>query len=142
MTDTVTTSPVLSITGLSKRFGGTQALTDVDLDIAQGEIHALVGPNGSGKSTLIKILAGYHQADAGAEARLDGEPFDLGSDHDRLRFVHQELGLVGELSAMDNLALSRGFARSRLGNIRWREQEQRTVELVHRFGLDIDVRLP
>ena len=142
MTDTVTTSPVLSITGLSKRFGGTQALSDVDLDIAQGEIHALVGPNGSGKSTLIKILAGYHQADAGADARLDGEPFDLGSDHDRLRFVHQELGLVGELSAMDNLALSRGFARSRLGNIRWREQEQRTVELVHRFGLDIDVRRP
>ncbi|CAM5707652.1 Sugar ABC transporter ATP-binding protein OS=Streptomyces alboniger OX=132473 GN=CP975_27910 PE=4 SV=1 [Streptomyces alboniger] len=142
MSDTVTTSPVLSITGLSKRFGGTQALRDVDLDIAQGEIHALVGPNGSGKSTLIKILAGYHQADAGAEARLDGEPFDLGSDHDRLRFVHQELGLVGELSAMDNLALSRGFARSRLGNIRWREQEQRTVELVHRFGLDIDVRRP
>ncbi|MFF0095258.1 sugar ABC transporter ATP-binding protein [Streptomyces canus] len=142
MPDTVMTSPVLSITGLSKRFGGTQALCDVDLDIARGEIHALVGPNGSGKSTLIKILAGYHHADAGADARLDGEPFDLGSDHDRLRFVHQELGLVGELSAMDNLALSRGFARSRLGNIRWRVQEQRTVELVHRFGLDIDVRRP
>src|SRR4051812_4499266 len=60
--------PVLRVSGLSKRFGGTQALRDVDLDIAPGEIHALIGPNGSGKSTLIKILAGYHHAEPGAVA--------------------------------------------------------------------------
>jgi ribose transport system ATP-binding protein len=143
---TTQTQPVLRLAGLSKRFGGTQALRDVDLEIEQGEIHALIGPNGSGKSTLIKILAGYHHADPGAEALLDDEPFDLGSvtgsRHDRLRFVHQELGLVNELSAMDNLALSRGFARTRLGSIRWAEQERRTMALIHRFGLDIDVRRP
>ncbi|MDH6626183.1 ABC-type sugar transport system ATPase subunit [Streptomyces sp. LBL] len=138
--------PVLRVSGLSKRFGGTQALKDVDLDIAPGEIHALIGPNGSGKSTLIKILAGYHHAEAGAVAELDGEAFDLGqvtgSRHDRLRFVHQELGLVGELSATDNLALSRGFARTAVGNIRWSEMERRTTALVERFGLGIDVRRP
>lgn len=138
--------PVLRVAALSKRFGATRALTDVDLEVAPGEIHALIGPNGSGKSTLIKILAGYHHAEPGAVAELDGEPFDLSqvaaSRHDRLRFVHQELGLVGELSAVDNLALSHGFARTAFGNIRWAEMERRTHALVERFGLGIDVRRP
>src|SRR4051812_3544850 len=93
---------VLRLEHLSKTFPGTRALIDASLDIREGEIHALVGQNGSGKSTLIKVLAGYHAPDPGANAELDGEPFLLGHTSDpayaRLRFVHQDLGLVLELS--------------------------------------------
>jgi ribose transport system ATP-binding protein len=138
--------PVLRLEKLSKTFGGTRALRDVALEIAPGEIHALVGQNGCGKSTLIKTLAGYHDADPGAFAWLDGEPFDLAAvtdaRHDRLRFVHQDLGLVTELSALDNLALSRGYARTRLGSINWSAQEKTARALIGRFGVDIDVHRP
>src|SRR3954449_3468251 len=68
---------VLRLEHLSKTFGGTRALRDVSLGIAPGEVHALVGQNGCGKSTLIKTLAGYHQADPGALAWLDGEGFAI-----------------------------------------------------------------
>src|SRR5687767_14792464 len=116
--------PVLQIAGLSKTFGATRALIDASLDIAPGEIHALVGQNGSGKSTLIKALAGYHAPDGGCEAELDGASFELGhAVPGGLRFVHQDLGLVLELNAVENLALRGGFARGALGRVHWREQE-------------------
>jgi len=85
--------PALRITGLSKTFPGTKALIDASIEIAPGEVHALIGQNGSGKSTLIKTLAGYHHADPGAHAELGGEPFAIGHDVPHsLRFVHQDLG--------------------------------------------------
>jgi ABC-type sugar transport system ATPase subunit len=137
---------LLRIEDLSKTFPGTRALTDVSIDISAGEVHALVGQNGSGKSTLIKVLAGYHPPDPGSHAELDGEPFDLGHAGDeaneRLRFVHQDLGLVLELSAMENLALRHGFARGVGGRVLWKEQARRTREVLERFNLDLDVNLP
>ena len=137
---------LLKIEGLSKTFGGTRALIDVDLDVREHEIHALVGQNGSGKSTLIKALAGYHHPDPGARAWFDSEPFELGSGlqhgHDRLRFVHQDLGHVLELGVMDNLALRHAYVRGRFGNIRWAEQERTARELLGRFGVDINLHRP
>ena len=137
------TPPVLRIAGLSKTFGATRALIDASLDIRPGEIHALVGQNGSGKSTLIKTLAGYHTPDAGSEAEIDGAPFGLGhAVPDGLRFVHQDLGLVLELNAMDNLALHGGFARGAIGRVRWSEQERETHRVLARFGVDLDIHRP
>jgi ABC-type sugar transport system ATPase subunit len=137
---------VLRVTELSKTFPGTKALDDVTLEVAEGEIHALVGQNGSGKSTLIKVLAGYHRADPGAKAWLNGEPFDVAdtadSRHHRLRFVHQDLGLFLELGATDNLALRGEFLLDRLHLIRWRAQTSVTRELLSQFDLDLDLRCP
>jgi ABC-type sugar transport system ATPase subunit len=137
------TQPVLRIEGLSKAFAGTRALIDASLDIEPGEIHALMGQNGSGKSTLIKTLAGYHAPDPGAVAHIDGDSFDLGDTvPDGLRFVHQDLGLVLELNAMDNLALRGGFARGAMGRVLWSEQEQETYGVLSRFGVDLDIHRP
>jgi ABC-type sugar transport system ATPase subunit len=139
----LTGEPALRIMGLSKTFPGTRALIDASLDVAPGEVHALIGQNGSGKSTLIKTLAGYHHADPGAGAELGGEPFAIGHDVPQtLRFVHQDLGLVHELNAMDNLALRGGFIRGAGGRVRWRQQEEETNRLLERFGVELDIHRP
>src|SRR5215207_6481898 len=72
-------SPALEVRGLSKTFTGQRALVGVDLELQPGEIRALVGQNGCGKSTMIKVLAGYHDPDPGAEVHVDGQPLALGT---------------------------------------------------------------
>jgi ABC-type sugar transport system ATPase subunit len=137
---------VLRLAHLSKTFPGTRALDDVQLTVAEGEIHALVGQNGSGKSTLIKTLAGYHQADPGCRAWLGGESFDMAKTadarHHRLRFVHQDLGLFLELGAIDNLALRGEFLIDRMRRVRWRAQADLTRDLLGRFDLELDLKRP
>jgi ABC-type sugar transport system ATPase subunit len=137
---------VLRIEHMSKTFPGTKALDDVSLDIAAGEIHALVGQNGSGKSTLIKVLAGYHQADRGTQVWLNGEQFDVtdvsDARHHRLRFVHQDLGLFLELNAVDNLALRGEFLLDPVHRVKWKAQAELTRSLLARFDLDLDMSRP
>jgi ribose transport system ATP-binding protein len=138
---------LLRVKGLSKTFPGTKALSNVDLDIRAGEVHALVGHNGSGKSTLIKVLSGYHSPDPGAEAWLDEEPVEVtalghGVHAGRLSFVHQDLGLVLEMNAIDNLAMHGGFIESRVGRVKWREQMRTTRRLMAPFAVDFDIHQP
>jgi ribose transport system ATP-binding protein len=137
---------VLSIANLSKTFPGQRALADVDFEVLPGEVHALIGQNGSGKSTLIKILAGYHQPDAGATAQLAGEPLQLGDATSAfasgLRFVHQDLGLVPALGALDNLALGRGYQKGRTGTIAWRREAEAGRRTLAQLGYDFDLRTP
>jgi ribose transport system ATP-binding protein len=113
-----------SIRRLSKSFNGRAVLSEFDLDVAPGEVHALVGENGSGKSTLIKVLAGYHQPDDGGTIHIAGRELTTGSSHSSYvlgcRFVHQDLGLIEDLSVLDNMLLNSGYP-TRFGSIRTKE---------------------
>lgn len=98
------------MTGVSRRFGTTVALDEVRLEVAAGEVHALVGENGAGKSTLMKILAGAETADSGT-IRFDGRPFEPREPIDALRagiaMIYQEFNLAPHLSVQANLLLGR-----------------------------------
>ncbi len=134
---------LLEVSGLSKAFGPTEALTDVDFDLRAGEVHALVGQNGSGKSTLVKILAGVHAPDAGAIA-VEGEDFDPlrpGEARERgLRFVHQDLGLVDSLDVVENLALGCGYDVRFPRRISWRHERRQASAALADLGYSMDVR--
>lgn len=100
--------PRLSMTGVAKNFGATAALQNVSLEVAPGEVHALIGENGAGKSTLMKILSGACRADAG-EILLEGEtflPFDpLEARRAGIAMIYQELTLAPDLSVEENIVL-------------------------------------
>ena len=98
---------MLSVRGLSKRFGGTAALCDVDFTVQPAQIHALLGANGAGKSTLIKILAGVYRPDAG-DILLQGRSL-AGMSKQRISFVHQDLALIESMTVGENMALSYGY---------------------------------
>src|SRR5260370_1866606 len=100
-------TPALTVTNMSKSFGGPRVLDGANLTIEPGEIRALVGENGSGKSTLIKIIAGFHLPDEGS-ADVDEHSLHLAHVRARaalgLRVVHLDLGLVHQLDAVHNIA--------------------------------------
>jgi ribose transport system ATP-binding protein len=118
--------------GMKKRFGSTQALRGVDLELLPGEIHALIGENGAGKSTLMKVLSGAELPDDGSML-LDGQPYaPTGPDQARRRgvaMIYQELTLAPDLSVEANLLLGLeptlwGFLRAREA----RRQVERALE--------------
>lgn len=100
---------VIEIRNVSKRFPGVRALTDVDLELREGEVHGLVGQNGAGKSTLMKIVSGVYTPDAG-EVLVDGEELRYGSPRAPraagISVIYQELIVVPEMTAADNVFLN------------------------------------
>lgn len=103
-------TPLLSLRGVTKRFGGVVALDGVDFDLHAGEIHVLLGENGAGKSTLINLLGGIHRPDAGT-IHVDGQPVEIREVADAdwlgIRLIHQELSLAPNLSVAENIFLGR-----------------------------------
>ncbi len=130
---------VLSLEGVSKSFGGSRVLRDVNLRVRAGEVHALVGENGSGKSTLVKILSGYHRADSLSRAAIGGVEVRLplsGTMASRagLGFVHQDLGLLDSGSVVENLLLGR-FHMRLAWRIPWAAERRRTRRILDHYGL-------
>ena len=127
--------------GISRRFGGVQALSDVGFTVAKGSCHAICGENGAGKSTLGKILAGIERPDRGV-ITLAGAPVRLDTPHDAraegIAIVHQELAFCENMTVAENLCLAamprRGFFVDREACVR------HATQLLSAVGASIDPR--
>ena len=137
-----TTPSLLRVAGVSKAFPGVQALSDVSLDVKQGEILALVGENGAGKSTLIHILAGAYHPDAG-QIYLDGREVAIHSTQEAeqagISVVFQELSLVPNLTVAENV-FANSQPLSAIGLIDQRTMFAKTQELLDLFKVDFRPR--
>ncbi|KPW20280.1 Ribose ABC transporter ATP-binding protein [Pseudomonas cannabina pv. alisalensis] len=120
------TLPALHLTGISKRFGATQALDSVNLRVDPGTIHGLVGENGAGKSTLIKVLAGIHRADAGSLS-IHGQRFDAVTPRQvealGVHFIHQERLLPGSFTVGEALFFGQEIKRGLFVDRRAQDRE-------------------
>ncbi|MGK0715177.1 sugar ABC transporter ATP-binding protein [Leucobacter sp. W1153] len=120
----------VKIDGLVKRFDANTALDEVSLTVAPRTVHALLGMNGSGKSTIVKILSGYHQADAGEV--LVG---DINGKPGRIAFVHQDLALIQDMTVVENFALGRKMAM-KVCVIDWRTEREQAKKWLQLFSID------
>ena len=142
-----TSEIALTITGLNKAFGGTQALSDASLTVRKGTVHALLGGNGSGKSTSIKILAAVYSADSG-DLTIFGKNYSLTGYTSKtaqqagLRFVHQDLGLFPELSIEENFALDAGYPKNALGGVAWKKLRAHVTRLLEEYEIVADPWAP
>ena len=135
--------PVVEGRNIVKRFGGTQAVDDVSISVARGEVHGLVGENGAGKSTLMRVLAGVLAPTQG-EVLIEGQPLEPGDTRAALvagvSLVHQELSLVPEMTVAENILLS--STPTRAGVIDGRTQRRIAGEALAEIGVSVDLDEP
>ena len=133
------TSPVLTLTGITKRFGELVANDNISLALQPGEVLALLGENGAGKSTLVSILFGHYTADAG-EIRVFGQPLPAGDPKAALAagigMVHQHFTLADNLSVLDNVMM--GSEPLWQPFTRQRQALDKLQAVGARFGLTVD----
>ncbi len=130
---------ILEMRGITKRFHGVTALSNVDLAVKAGEIHAVVGENGAGKSTLMKVLSGvYGFGEYEGAIHFEGTERQFrgiaDSEHAGIIIIHQELALVPLLSISENIFL--GNEPSKFGVIDWFSAHAQTQALLRKVGLN------
>ncbi|WP_068675109.1 multiple monosaccharide ABC transporter ATP-binding protein [Oceanobacillus sp. Castelsardo] len=135
------TSTILEMKQITKTFPGVKALDDVNLQVQEGEIHALIGENGAGKSTLMKVLSGVHPYGTyEGDIIYKGNRCEFKNINDSEKMgiviVHQELALIPELSIAENIFLGNETAKK--GIINWNRTFINTRELLGKVGLHVE----
>jgi ribose transport system ATP-binding protein len=134
-------SVVLQMTGISKRFGPVQALTNVSFTVRAGTVHALVGENGAGKSTLMKILAGVYQPDSGS-IEIHGRPCAFDGPQQALAagisMIYQELDLAEHLTVAENVFLGDEPTGLLPFIVDYKAMVRKTADLAKRLNFEID----
>jgi ABC-type sugar transport system ATPase subunit len=137
--------PVLSIRGLTKRFGGLTAVRSVSWDVHPGEVVALLGDNGAGKSTLIKCISGVYQPDEG-EISFEGRPVHFSTPIEARRqgieTIYQDLALANNLDVGANIFLGRELKRRYLGGLMRVLDEERMRSEAERALQSLEVHFP
>lgn len=135
---------ILEMKSISKSFGNTHALVDINFELELGEVHALLGENGAGKSTLIKVLGGIHQPDNGTVA-INGSLIRMQNVHAAqaagIGIIHQEIVLVPNLSVAENIFLGREITNK----FRFKDSgsiNRQAEEMVRALGIELDVTKP
>ncbi len=139
-----TNGALLTLKGVSKRFGPVEALSDVNFEVRAGEVVALVGDNGAGKSTLVKAIAGIHEASSG-QVLFEGQPVKITNPTDATKLgiatVYQDLALCDNLDVVENLFLgSEELSHGPAGVVRQLdeiEMEQKSHELLNNLAVTI-----
>lgn len=134
--------PVVQMHSISKSFGQTHALTNVDLELHAGEVHALIGENGAGKSTLIKIMTGLYTADTGS-LLIDGEPTTVSSSADAQQLgvaaIYQEPLIFPDLSVAENIFMGHS---DRGPLVSWKNLYREATEVLSQLDINLDSRAP
>ncbi len=134
----MTTTPLLRMQGIVKRFGPVTVLNDVTLTAYAGKVTALIGENGAGKSTLVKILTGIHKPDAG-EVLLDGQALALADPHAAraagITAIHQETVMFEELSVTENIFIGHHLLNPKTRLIDWPAMHARAGEILRRLDV-------
>ena len=128
---------------ISKSFPGVKALSNVDLEVRQGEVHALLGENGAGKSTLLKILSGAYTKDEG-EIFVNGKKIEQMTtklaEELGISVIYQEFNNLPPLSIAENIFLGRQPLKKD-GLIDWKKCYDESRKLLNKVGLDLDPRI-
>ncbi|MDF3040065.1 MAG: urea transporter ATP-binding protein [Thermomicrobiales bacterium] len=132
MADPIPASPLLVLKGVSKRFGGLRAVSDLDLAVGRGELRCLIGPNGAGKSTVFKLIVGFERPTTGS-ITFDGEGIDRWPTWKRARqglsIKMQIPGVYPELTVEDNMRVAAQY------HVRGAQMEEAIAGLLARVGL-------